>query len=261
MRLRLRSSTSCWAGPLLVAAACAGGCDKPAANDKSAAGKSETKPDAKPDAKADAKSDAESDAKAKSATGARTWTFDGEDGPLPKGFATAETASAGTPATWAIAEAKDAPSPPSVFGVVETNNPKTAFNLAIVDGVSMADVDISVMVKAGTGVLDQGGGPIWRVKDPDNYYIARWNPLENNARFYIVQGGVRSALAKVELELPTDEWHSLRVVHEGTHMQLFIDDEPVLAADDEVHQEAGKIGLWTKADAATMFDDLSVANP
>ena len=125
----------------------------------------------------------------------------------------------------------------------------------------MTDVDISVMVKSGTGELDQGGGPIWRVTDENNYYIARWNPLENNARFYVVQGGVRSALAKVELDLPTDQWHSLRVVAEGNAMQLFIDDDPVLQATDETHKGAGGIGLWTKADAATLFDDLSVIAP
>lgn len=242
----MRCKTLGWAASLLLIAACAGDKDKPAANDESAAGKADAKADPPPDTKA--------------ANGARTWTFD-EAGPLPKGFSTAETASAGTPATWAIAQVGDAPSPPSVFGVVQTNNPKTAYNLAIVDDVSMADVDISVMVKAGTGELDQGGGPIWRITDADNYYIARWNPLENNARFYVVQGGVRSALAKVELELPTEEWHSLRVVHEGTHMQLFIDDEPVLQAEDAAHAGPGKIGLWTKADAATMFDDLSVIAP
>lgn len=258
----MRCKTLGWAASLLLIAACAGGKDKPAANDESAAGKADAKTDAKTDAKGDANADANADAKAepKAANGARTWTFD-DGGPLPKGFSTAETASAGTPAKWAIEEAKDAPSPPSVFGVVETKNPKTAFNLAIVDDVSMTDVDISVMVKAGTGELDQGGGPIWRITDADNYYIARWNPLENNARFYIVQGGVRSALAKVDIELPTEEWHSLRVVHEGTHMQLFIDDEPVLQAEDAVHAGPGKIGLWTKADAATMFDDLSVIAP
>ena len=249
----------CSAPLLLVLALLCSGC---AGGDASKAADGTKDAKAKSDAKADTKSETKPETKpdAKAANDARTWTFD-ESGPLPKGFSTAETASAGTPAKWAIAEAKDAPSPPSVFGVVETKNPKTAYNLAIVDDVSMTDVDISVMVKAETGELDQGGGPIWRVTDADNYYIARWNPLENNARFYIVQGGVRSALAKVDVELPTEDWHSLRVVHEGTHMQLFIDDEPVLQADDAVHKGPGKIGLWTKADAATMFDDLSVISP
>ncbi len=194
--------------------------------------------------------------------GARTWTFEKvPKGSLPAGFRLDETASSGTRATWSVVAADDAPSPASVFGVTATENPKTTYNLAVVQGVSTADIDISVMVKAVSGDLDQGGGPVWRFIDHDNYYIARWNPLEKNARFYVVQGGVRSALAKVDLELDAEAWHSLRVVAEGSHMQLFIDDEPVLQADDTTHSRAGSIGLWTKADAATLFDDLSIARP
>lgn len=191
---------------------------------------------------------------------ARTWTFD-SDGPIPAGFRVAETASVGTPATWATVKADDAPSPPTVFGVTESANAKTSYNLAIADGVSMTDVDITVMVKAVSGVKDQGGGPIWRVKDADNYYIARWNPLEKNVRFYVVQGGVRSALAAATVELPTDRYHSLRVIAEGTTMELLVNDEPVLRAEDSMHTGPGSVGLWTKADAATLFDDLSIASP
>lgn len=192
----------------------------------------------------------------------RTWSFDEDpaDG-LPRGFRSAETGGAGTPATWAVTPMRDAPTAPNAFAITETVNTKATYNLALAEGTAYADVDVQVMVKSGSGTLDQGGGPIWRVQDTDNYYVARWNPLEKNARFYVVQSGVRTALAKVELDLDVSVWHSLRVVMEGPRMQLFIDDEPVLKAEDTAHTKAGMIGLWTKADAATAFDDLSVAVP
>lgn len=192
----------------------------------------------------------------------RTWTFDDAlAGQVPAGVRIAETGGAGTVATWEIVADPSAPTQPHAFGITKTTNAKSTYNLALVEGTRYGDVDLTVMVKAGTGELDRGGGPIWRVTNEDNYYIARWNPLENNARFYIVQGGVRSALGKVDLELDTEAWHALRVVTEGPRMELFIDDEPVLTVQDSALSEPGMIGLWTKADAATLFDDLSVAVP
>lgn len=190
---------------------------------------------------------------------AQTWTFDNDPvGKAASGFTLTETGPAGTPARWEIITDDTAPTPPRAFAIVESTNKKPTYNLALANDTRYLDVDISVAVKAGSGVLDQGGGPVWRVQDADNYYIARWNPLENNARFYVVVSGVRSALGKVELDLDASAWHTLRVVAEGKHMELFIDDEPVLAVDDDTHQKAGQVGLWTKADAATSFDDLSV---
>ncbi len=195
-------------------------------------------------------------------TDARTWTFD-QDTPstVPPGIRTAETGGAGTPAKWEVVADPTAPTSPHAFGVTQTTNGKPTYNLALVNDTMHQDVDLQVMVKAGTGELDRGGGPIWRVADTDNYYIARWNPNEHNARFYVVQSGVRTALGKVELTLDPTVWHALRVVAQGARMELFIDDEPVLTVEDTTHTKAGMIGLWTKADAATLFDDLSVAKP
>lgn len=193
---------------------------------------------------------------------ARTWAFD-EDaaGKVPAGIRPTEAGGTGTPATWAVVAEPTAPSQPNAFGITESKNTKKTYNLALVEGTSYGDVDLQVMVKAGTGVLNQGGGIIWRVKDTDNYYIARWDPIEDNAYLYIVQGGVRTALAKLDIELDTATWHSLRVVAEGSRIELYIDDEPKLTAENAELTEPGMIGLWTKSDAATLFDDLSVAVP
>lgn len=193
-------------------------------------------------------------------TGARTWTFDPSQA-LPSGFRATETASSGSPARWGVVPMPDAPSPPTVFGVTESRNPKLTYNLAVLDAVSIADVDISVMVKAISGELDRGGGPVWRLADANNYYIARWNPLEGNVRFYVVEAGSRRALGRTDIDLDPSLWHSLRVVAEGARMTLFVDDDPVLSIEDSTHRAAGAIGLWTKADAATLFDDLSIGAP
>jgi hypothetical protein len=193
---------------------------------------------------------------------ARTWTFD-EDaaGKAPTGIRLTEAAGTGTPATWAVVAEPTAPSQPNAFGITESKNTKATYNIAIVEGTSHGDVDLQVAIKARTGALNQGGGVIWRFKDVDNYYIARWDPIEDNAYIYIVQGGVRTALAKLDIELDTESWHTLRVVAEGPRIELFIDDEPKLTAENAELEDPGMIGLWTKSDAASLFDDLSVATP
>jgi len=250
-----------------TAAACGGQTSEKPAPSASDAKASEAKAgDAKSgDAKADAAKtgDAKADAAPKpAAKDARTWTFDDAAvGQVPAGIRVTEAGGIGTPATWAVVADPSAPTQPHAFGITESKNTKKTYNLAIVEGTSYGDVDLQVMVKAGTGVLNQGGGVMWRVKDADNYYLARWDPIEDNAYFYIVKSGVRTALAKLDLELDPASWHSLRVVAQGSRMELFIDDEPKLTAENAEHTEPGMIGLWTKSDAATMFDDLSVATP
>jgi len=236
---------------------CIGGCSR----DSGPESKPSPAEDARPAAPETAPDAAAPDS-APDAAGARTWTFDdAKPGELPSGVRAAETGGVGTPATWAVVASPEAPTPPHAFGTTASRNDKRTYNIAIVDGVEQADVDLSVLLRATGGELNQGGGPIWRVKGPDDYYIARWDPVEDNAYLYVMQGGVRSALAKVDLEIDHDRWHSLRVVMEGSHMELFIDDQPVLEADDASLPDAGAIGLWTKSDATTLFDDLSLATP
>lgn len=235
----------------LLLAACSGGAPRP---DDAKGG----------DAKADANgpADAEADPVPASAGQARTWTFDDDaPGTVPAGIRPTEAGGTGTPATWAVVADPAAPSPPHAFGITESKNTKKTYNLALFEGTSYGDVDLQVTLQAKSGELNQGGGLVWRVKDVDDYYIARWDPVEDNAYLYIVQGGVRTALAKLDLELDTASWHTLRVVAEGPRIELFIDDEPKLTAENAELKEPGMIGLWTKSDAATLFDDLSVATP
>jgi hypothetical protein len=132
------------------------------------------------------------------------------------------------------------------------------FNLALIDDTSYKDLDITVRVKAHTGQVDQGGGLVWRARDKDNYYVARYNPLEDNLRVYKVENGVRTQLDHADA--PGDhDWHTLRITMTDREILGYLDGKKLLVAEDSTFPDAGKIGLWTKADARSSFDDLAVA--
>jgi hypothetical protein len=114
-----------------------------------------------------------------------------------------------------------------------------------------------VKFKAVEGTEDQGGGLIWRYQDPDNYYIARANPLEDNFRMYRVVQGSRRQLKGAYIKVASGIWHTMRIVAKDDRMECFYDDKKYMEVRDATFRR-GKIGLWTKADAVTHFDDLRV---
>ena len=182
-----------------------------------------------------------------------------EVGKMPKGWTVAENRSEGTPAVWKVVEMNGAPSGDKVFALTDTKNGRKVFNLAIDNEKSYEDLEIEVKVRSIVGEIDQGGGPMWRVQDKDNYYIARWNPLETNLRLYHVVDGKRTQLKTIEnLDVDADKWHTIHVKHKGANIVVSFDGIPMLKAEDGTFTKAGKIGLWTKADAVTAFDDLKV---
>ena len=197
---------------------------------------------------------------AKPADASRSWNFDGLSlVDFPQGMIYGETNPHNHPATWSVVKRDDAPSPPNAFGVTACDNPKGAvFEVALVEGTSYDDLEAEVWMLAVAGEFDQGGGIIWRARDKDNYYVTRWNPIEGNLRFYVVVDSERKKLAEVDLTLEAGKWHRMRLVVEGSHFEVTMDDHPPLELDDRTLEGAGKIGLWTKTDAKTLFDDLSV---
>jgi hypothetical protein len=129
----------------------------------------------------------------------------------------------------------------------------------VAEGASFKDVEISVAFKANAGKKDQGGGVVWRYQDADNYYVARMNPLEDNFRVYKVVAGKRSAeFRDAEVKIPPGEWHTLSVKMSGDKIECFVDGKKYLDAKDDTFAKAGKVGLWTKADAQTSFDTFRV---
>lgn len=182
-------------------------------------------------------------------------------GSVPEGCLIAETAGEGKIGKWQVMEMEDAPSGKKVFALVETKNSGHTFNLAIAEEVHVKDLEIEVKVKALSGEEDQGGGPIWRVKDADNYYIARWNPLENNLRVYCVKEGRRKQLASANVEADPKTWHEIEIAMVGNKIEADFDGNKLIEITDDTFTEAGMAGVWTKADAATAFDDFEVEDP
>jgi hypothetical protein len=159
---------------------------------------------------------------------------------------------------WKVVEDATAPKGAKALAQTSSDGPSPLFNLCVADGTRFRDIDLSVAFKAVSGKTDQGGGPVWRYRDANNYYIARMNPLENNFRVYKVVDGKRTQLGTADVQASAGQWHRLRVVHEGDHIRCSLNGKPYLDVRDQAFAEAGKVGLWTKADAVTYFDDYVV---
>jgi len=193
-------------------------------------------------------------------TAAQTWSFeDVTAGQLPAGWQVEATNQRGPLATWRVIEDDSAPSGPHVLALTSPNHTfGGTFNICWTDAVSFLDGEIEVRFKAVSGHEDQGGGVIWRVQDEGNYYISRFNPLENNFRIYYVRDGARRTLEDISITLPAHEWHTLRIVQRGNHFEGYLDGRKLLEGSDDLFQNAGGVGVWTKADAVTSFDDFTV---
>ena len=189
--------------------------------------------------------------------GDKEYSFDKDRlGDVPKGWIVAETNSVGKTAQWQVIN--DDADLKRVVAVTKAENKDHTFNLLIAENTSYKDLEVEVKVKAISGRQDRGGGPIWRAIDADNYYIARWNPLENNFRLYYVKAGSRKQLASADVDAPADIWHQIEIVHVGNRIIAEFDGQKLLDIEDDTFSEPGKVGLWTKADAATAFDNFEV---
>jgi hypothetical protein len=187
----------------------------------------------------------------------KKWSFeDSNIGSVPKGWKATETRGSGSAATWEVVS--DGYESKKAVAITKNKNSGHTYNLLIATETNYKDLEVGVMVKSGTGKQDQGGGPIWRAKDADNYYIARWNPLEDNFRVYYVKDGKRTQLASADIKTDASKWHEIEIEHVGTRIVAEFDDEKVIEIEDSVFTEGGMVGLWTKADAATAFDDFEV---
>jgi hypothetical protein len=129
--------------------------------------------------------------------------------------------------------------------------------LAVAEETNFTDLEIKLKFKAVDGQEDQGGGPFWRYQDADNYYVCRANPLEDNFRFYKVVNGNRKQLASAKVKVPGKVWHSIKVKNIGNRVQCWLDGKLYLDLTDDTFK-SGKVGLWTKADAVTYFDDFKI---
>jgi hypothetical protein len=177
-----------------------------------------------------------------------TWTFDTDEaGSLPPG---AEVFAG----DWAVRGEADAPTPPNALCQTGT----ASFPALCLGDRIYTDLVATVRFKPISGRTDQAAGILFRIQDRDNYYILRANALEDNVNLYIFASGRRSHLAGRYHKVLSGQWQELRVEVAGNHFRGFLNGQPVVEATDDAYC-AGKVGLWTKADSVTCFDNVRVA--
>jgi hypothetical protein len=198
---------------------------------------------------------------------AETFNFDSDPtGALPPGWTSTMTHAGGAP-KWEVRPDNTAPSKPNVLAQLSNDPTDGRFPLAILDKANFKDGELSVRTRAISGHVDQGAGLVWRYRDPNNYYLVRANALEDNVVLYKVEKGRRSSIAPkgtakgtygVKHKVPSQVWNALRVTFQGPQFAVYFNGEKVFEVEDSTFTEAGKVGIWTKADSVIHFDDFDV---
>jgi hypothetical protein len=187
-----------------------------------------------------------------------TLTFDSDKADAkPAGFSFGRTGK-GREGKWVIKAVDDAPSGKQVLAQQDADKTDSRFPVAVVDAHSLADVAVSVKCKPVSGKVDQACGLVARFQDANNYYLTRANALEGNVRFYFVKDGKRKEVASWSGKVSSGTWHDYKFDVKGDRFVISFDGKQVLDVKDTTFAKAGKVGLWTKADSVTYFDDLTV---
>ena len=177
-------------------------------------------------------------------------------GAAPEDFEFARTGQGGA-GTWVVV------GDPTALGgraIEQTSSDATdyRFPLAIYTPVSAANAAVSVRFKATAGRVDQAGGVVVRLIDPDNYYVARANALEDNVRFYRVVKGERQQIEGANLKVAANTWHTLALEAEGDRFTVMFNDKVLFTATDRSIAGPGRVAIWTKADSVTRFDRIEI---
>ncbi len=190
--------------------------------------------------------------------GARTWDFQNDqvDAP-PAGFSFGKTGQ-GRPGKWVVRIDQSAPNGDHVLAQIDSDDTDYRFPVAVADAPLLKDLRLEVRCKPVSGKTDEACGLVFRYLDENNYYVTRANALEDNVNLYHVVKGRRRQIKGWSGKVAPNTWHALAVEARGDHFQVFWDRTPVIDAKDDTFKDAGKVGLWTKADSVTYFDALSV---
>ena len=183
---------------------------------------------------------------------AETITFDADRvGVVPSGWTAGVTGRGAH--RWTVETESSAPSKPNVL----KQSGHGDFPWCVKNDPQFVDGIVETKFKSVSGKEDQAGGVVWRWKDGDNYYVARANALEDNVSLYYTQNGRRMTLEYVNAPVAKDKWHTLRVEFAGERIRVALDGKVYIEADDEHIAGAGRVGVWTKADSVTLFDDFA----
>ncbi len=167
---------------------------------------------------------------------------------------------------WQFIEAEDAPAGKDVVAQLSQDTTNMRYPLLVLDSFSAKDVDVSVRFKPVSGKVDQAAGIVWRWQDKDNYLVMRAKALENNVVAYKTVAGKRTSLGikgdarsyGVKAEVPSGKWSTLRVRMVGNTAEIYFSGKKLFEVDNDAITAVAKVGLWTKADSVTQFDDLTV---
>jgi hypothetical protein len=183
---------------------------------------------------------------------AETINFDdATPGAAPPGWLATKTGQGD--AKWTIEKDDAAPSKPNVL----KQSGEATYPVCLKNDTSVKDGFVEVKFKTLSGKEDQAGGVVWRAKDSDNYYIARANALEDNVTIYHTINGKRTEKKRVRTKVASNQWHTLRVDFQGNQFNVSFNGKPALDWQDDTFKDAGKVGVWTKADSITLFDDFT----
>jgi hypothetical protein len=172
-------------------------------------------------------------------------------GEPPPGWTATKTGTG--QAKWTIEKDDSAPSKPNVL----KQSGQATYPVCIKEDTNLKDGFVEVKFKPVSGKEDEAGGLIWRAKDSNNYYVARANALEDNVTIYDTVNGRRTERKRAAMKVAPNQWHTLRVDFQGSHFTVTFDGKKALEWDDQTFKDSGKLGVWTKADSVTLFDDFS----
>jgi 3-keto-disaccharide hydrolase len=172
-------------------------------------------------------------------------------GAQPPGWTGTQTGAGN--AKWTVEKDATAPSPPNVL----KQSGQATYPVSFKNDTNLKDGFVEVKFKPISGKEDQAGGVVWRLKDASNYYVARANALEDNVTIYDTVNGRRTERKRTNAKVATNQWHTLRVDFHGSQFTVTLDGKKAMDWDDQTFKDAGKVGVWTKADSVTEFDDFT----
>lgn len=186
-------------------------------------------------------------------------------GSVPAGFSSSLTGGGGD-VKWIVEEVPDAPSGQKVVAQRSADRTNYRFPHLVRDDFAAKDVDLAVRFKTLSGEVDASAGLVWRFESEADYYVVRANSLEDNVVAYKMEGGKRENIGVkglgdvygVEIDVPHQEWNTLRLIARGNLFEIFLNGRKIFEVEDDTFAGAGRVGLWTKADAVTQFDDFRV---
>jgi hypothetical protein len=191
------------------------------------------------------------------ASGPVTAAFDNDPvDQAPSGF-TVHTIGPGRPSQWLVKKVADAPSGGQVLMQCDDDDINNRFPCVLSTAGRYGDVHVEVKGKGIAGNRDRSFGVIARAIDEKNYYVARCNTVNENVRLYVLIDGKRTELAEWEGSAAPGVWHHLALDVKGDHLTVFFNGKKIIEKQDGTLPGAGRVGLWTKAEAVSQFDDFS----